>query len=307
MADLIFRLPGTRRPHLLAIALVLAGGSWARGQVTLQWKLPTDSRFRVECRQLTTTQTRVQRQDPTRTTMDLTMTMTWNAGAGEQPGTIRLRQIFDRFYLKLTMRRPNRSVAEVLEYDSQAAEQSPATEPFAKSLGALVGSEFLVEIDRQGNVLKVVPPADLPETVQQGFSPGRVEQILQQALVLLPAEPVQPQASWTAQRTAETPLGKAALKDRYTLAELESRGGRELAKITVATDLELPAENREKLQQFQQSAEFWFDPQAGHLAESHSRQQLKSATTLRGQVVAVDLESKVEVTFRKLADNAARP
>lgn len=223
-------------------------------------------------------------------TMGMTFDTTWLAKSVAGDGTTDLELTVDRIQVSM-----NSPLFGKLDYDSRSAEEpkSPVWQQMGPALTAMLGETFTAKVSPLGQVSGIELPKKLADALakqeigenrRQGFGIGSsgfdekgIKELLVKSVLPLP-ETSGKDVTWM--QKFETPIpmiGTQFSETTFSLAGTENQDGKDLAKITAATELIFePIENpRADLEIMEQegSATFYFDPQAGHMVKASGSQK----------------------------------
>jgi len=262
----------------------------AGDETLLRWKLAAGELLTVRFQQATDTETSGAQKS--QLAIEMSADMTWRVESVEEDGTARLVQKVDRLQMAMSADK----LADV-KYDS-ASDQSPTgtAKDIAASVQPLIGVEFHVTMNPRGEIVEVTPPDDLQLDERIG---KLVPDLLRQAAIVLPADPVADGDDWTDEDTIDSPLGRLIRRRRFQYQSVVNRQGRALAQIASTTSLDMQAEGESnpRLIAQQQSGEFWFDVQRGRLAASSVVQELTTERTYRDLRTRVKTRSTLQTTI----------
>jgi hypothetical protein len=137
-------------------------------------------------------------------------------------------------------------------------------------------------------------PPDTKKNEKDAVSADTLNQLLQQALVVLPEKEMSKGDTWKAERATTTPLGKLQQTTTYTLADITGEADQQTAKITQSGQLELaPANKKLKLtaQSLDGMVRFALEP--GRVVSAERTQRLKTEQPYRETTIVVDLETRI--------------
>ncbi|MCO6458973.1 MAG: hypothetical protein J5I93_27005, partial [Pirellulaceae bacterium] len=285
----------------LAVAWLVAGplaGGPLAAQTLLRWKLAPGQQLSLDFGQQTETSTDV---NGLRLTMSLEMRMQvdWQVEQVEQDGTTRLTQTIRQLRLKMQT-----AGGMPIEYDSRQERQSgEAAQQIAAALAPLLGSPIAVTMSSRGELREVqlteqaaAAVENLPQSsaFKRQLTREGLRQLLGQAAMVLPAEPVQPGQSWQQARELAEPQTGVKVVSKYNLEGDDPEGG---LRITVDTRVELPAAAAAlRIREQQQTGSLRFDSQAGRLLSSRVEQKLTTETTYRDRKIVVQASGTLTLT-----------
>ncbi len=229
-----------------------------------------------------------------------TMDMSWEVTSVDKEGVAEMLQTIDR--IKLDTTGPNGKV----ELDTADA-QDPAGVPesMTKMLRAIAGAPFTVKMDGRGEFKDVkLPPKMLkafeeagPAAAMFGGEEG-LKKLVQQSMLVFPAEAIGPGKSWKANRKMPMPLGTMVLDMTYTLEAPEGTD----EKIGVDAEIGIePAKNSPveiKVTSQEMKGHYRFDNTAGILKSSDVVQKMKMTVNAGGQQIEQEIESTVKLALK---------
>lgn len=298
---------------LCMLALATAARAQPSGSTALAWKLPAGSEHRLAFTQVTESVTSVNKY-ALRLKMEMRADLRWQVERVDEAGAMEIRQSIERIQLKMV---PADGAAPI-EFDSAAADRPRgAARRLAASLQPLVGLESLFRMSPRGEVLDAKLTEESAsalaeqrqtlesEQVRSLFTADNLNEMLQQALALLPAESVAPGATWNSARDSKLAMGQVRVESQYTYRGPEaSEEDQTLQVIDSVARVQLqPAADAPQvtLVEQQTAGTLSFDASEGKLAHSSLRQQLVTRTPLRDEQITVRLTSSLDLTFTTLA------
>lgn len=279
---------------LIVTALVAGlGGTAANAQTTLTWKLKGGDKLNytndTDMKQAMT----VMGMD-IKTSMKQGMEMSWTVNA-VQDGKADMTQKIERFHQKMEM--PG---GQGFAFDSKDGKkpEGPIGQIVGPLLEAMVGAEFTLKMDPQGETSDVKVSEKLMEAIkgnpllaQMGsmFSEDGMKQMMQQSSVAFPKEAISKGKTWNKVVEVKAPFGVMKLDTTYTYQGPESRDNSKLEKIDTKSKVTIePAAGAAvtlKIKSADVKGTIYFDNTAGRIAELTQTQKMVMEITTSGQTI----------------------
>jgi hypothetical protein len=309
------------RRCVLVVTIGLLVASAANAQTPLRWKFKEGEHLNYVLERAVEGKINLSGADIA-FKMGMTFDTTWNVKSVAQDGTANVEQTVDR--VQIGMSSP---LGGNLVYDSQNPEPpaGPVWAQLKPLMEGMLGQTFKAKISSLGKVSDIELPQKLSEVFakqQQGgnrqagfgiggnaFNESGIKEMIEKSVLPLPEAAVGKDVTW--KQSFQNPIrgiGTQTAEITYSFADLEQQDGKPVQKISSVTELTFePADDaRADLEITSQegSAEFYFDPQAGHLIKSAGTQT--SALEMSGPR---DLTQEIkETTSMRLGKSpAAKP
>ncbi len=301
--------PSTRpfvRVGLVAFATLAVGAATAQAQTTLRWKLKDGETLRYSTDM-------VQKQKATVMGMEIETTMTQGMGMSWKVGEVKdgkaeVTQTIDWFRQKME------SPFAQFEFDSKEGKEpeGPIGQLIAPIMKALVGAEFTLKLDPQGEISDVKVSQKLVDSLKQNpalaqfggmFSEDGLKNMVQQGGQGFPKESVEKGSSWTKNMELKMPFGTMKMQNTFTYEGAETKDDVKLEKIAMKAKLSIePAENSPielKIKSGDVAGTIYFDNVAGRIRFSETKQNMVMEINAMGQMI----ETVVDQTMvMKLVD-----
>lgn len=276
----------------------------AASETLLRWKFTEGQRLQVTVDQHTATET-TGAGKPTGIDITMQSRMIWTIDSVDADGTAQITQRFERF--AVTMKS---GAAEPIEYasDSEAKPTGSAAD-IAAAVSPVIGTDFTVTMTNRG-AIRAVKLSEAAEqafaavespTLKQLFSAEGITQLLGQAAVELPEQPIAKDSTWTSTMTTPSPLGTLKQSRTYIFAAQEDIDGKPLERINITGQLEIEASEQapRKLKLINQElvGSMLFDSEAGRLASSQSTQKLTTERPYREFKIKVETTATTTTTI----------
>lgn len=279
-------LPGSAWRWGVVGLLVLAcmGESYA-GAATLRWKFQPGETLHYVMDQKTITAVKGGPQD-IKSTMSQTIDMEWAVKEVGADGQASLTQTITRVRTKIES-----GLIAAFEFDSNEAKdpEGPIAANLAPLLRALVGAEFAFKMTPEGELTDIKVPAKVLDALKKSgtlggntgmFSEEGMKNMVRESSLALPKEELEKGKSWTRQtKIPMPPLGTMTLDKNYTYQGPETKDGKNLERINLATKVDIqltPANNIEmKVQSQEGQGSFFFDNASGRVAESNVSEKIE--------------------------------
>jgi hypothetical protein len=287
---------------VLCLGTVLCATSASAAETLLRWQFREGQRLHVRIGQVTKTETVV--GDTTSTlAMEMILEMDWQVTRVDKGTSARLTQKFTRLALKSTS-----PEGTTVAYDSDSKDAvAEEMEDVASAARPLLQSTFHAAMTDRGEITSVSLPAETDSLLRSGPDLARIrqlltthgiQQVLRQSLGVLPEQAVNTGDTWNRQGTVDSPQGKITFDSRFSYEGAQQYQGRQVERISVATDIALDAEDaaadggpQRKPQAM--TGSILFDNQSGHLFRSVTHQKLQSSTPFREGTITVRANSSV--------------
>lgn len=275
--------------------------------VRLAWRFAEGDRLGLRFVQTTESTTSVNRHT-LRAQMETEAALTWAVEAVDGDGVASIQQELVRLRMVVT----TSDGGVPVEFDSAATTRPRgAARELAAALRPLVGAQSQFRMNARGEILA----AQLSDATKQALgaeedegaasrtpvlSVENVNELLGQAMAVLPAEPVAPGATWESSATTTLPIGRVQVDSRYTYQGAEQREGKTLERIELAATLQLAPDAEQtapalKVNQQQLAGVMWFDRETGRLDSSQLEQQLVTESEFRDEPITVRVTSRTEL------------
>ncbi len=278
-----------------AIALVTTGP--VQAQTTLRWKLKDGETLKYTTDMVQKQKDSVMGMD-IETTMTQGMGMSWKVGAVKD-GKAEITQTIDAFRQKME------SPFAQFEFDSKDGKEpeGPIGQLIGPIMKALVGAEFTLKLDPQGEISDVKVSQKLVDSLkgnfalaQMGsmFSEDGLKNMVQQGGQGFPKESVEKGKSWSKSVELKMPFGTMKMDNTFTYEGAETKDDVKLEKIAMKAKISIePAENSPielKIKSGDVAGTIYFDNVAGRIRLSETKQSMVMEITAMGQVIetAVD-------------------
>jgi hypothetical protein len=236
------------------------------------------------------------------------MDQTWHVKSVDKDGAAKVLQTFDRIRMKMDGGPIN------LDYDSKTGKdpEGPIGDVVGPIFKGLVGAEFKFTMDARGQISDVVVPEKIAESIRgtalaaagldEFLSQDGMKRMVEQTGLALPeAAPIKGK-SWQHKADMKMPFGKMKVDNTYTYEGIETRDGKQLAKISVKPKMEFePGENAAftlKLNGQDGEGTIYFDAATGRLEETTLITNMDMVISTGG----MDITQKIKQTVtQKLA------
>lgn len=251
--------------------------------------------------------------------MGMTFDTTWKVASVSDDGTADVELTADR--IQVNMSSP---LFGKMAYDSKAGEEpaGPVWQQMKPVMNGMLGEAFKLKISPLGKVSDVVLPEKLKKSLaaqeigenrRQGFGIGGnpfgeegIKELIAKSILILPESA---DGEWTQSFENAIPgLGTQSSETSFSAAGMETKDGRQLAKITSETELFFePEENpRAELEIMAQEAKstYYFDPAAGHLVSADGVQQVEMEIS-GPQEISQEIKETTSMRLGKSPDKPA--
>jgi hypothetical protein len=240
------------------------------------------------------------------TTMQQDLEMTWQIASVDKDGNAKVKQKFNN--LLFIMEAPTGKIV----FDSKAGKEpdGPVGKILAPIFKAMVGAEFIVHMDPQGNISKVeIPEAFLKEMKNFPggggfggmFSQESFKEMMTKSGLNLPKAAVNIGDTWNKKVEVNSPIGKMTINTVCTYKGKEERRDQSLEWIDVEPKITLkPDPNsavKAKIKSQSIKGKSYFDSKNGQLAEVQMTQTLEMELDAGGMVINQNM--KQEVTLKR--------
>lgn len=233
------------------------------------------------------------------------MEILWHIDEIADDGSAQITQKFERLAMKLQLPKLAPIVFDTASTAKPAGDAKVIAETVAPLLEVSIkanvthrGELTSVELDEAGS--KVVEAIAANPTLKLIGSREGLVRMLKQSLLLLPAESVEPGATWEKSDEVSSPLGEFKQTTTFKLLEPEASEVT-VARIEAISKLEPGAKStnpsqKPDLEEQEQSSLFLFDTKAGRLLSSETSQKFVTRKTVKESVVRVKLTSTSKTT-----------
>jgi predicted secreted protein len=296
------------RVGLVSTIVCAVGAATAQAQTTLRWKLKDGETLNY-------TTDMVQKQKASvmgmeiETTMTQGMGMSWKVGAVKD-GKAEVTQTIDSFRQKME------SPFAQFEFDSKEGKEpeGPIGQLIGPIMKALVGAEFTLKLDPQGEVSDVKVSQKLVDSLKQNpalaqlgsmFSEDGLKNMVQQGGQGFPKESVEKGNSWTKNVELKMPFGTMKMENTFTYEGPETKDDAKLEKIAMKAKITIePAEDSPialKIKSGDVAGTIYFDNVAGRIRRSETKQNMVMEITANGMVIetAVDQTMTMKLTEKE--------
>jgi hypothetical protein len=291
--------------RLTALALAVIAASRASAQTELRWKLQPGEQFAVSVAQQTTSDVAYSGKNVT-TQIDLAMELGWTVTAADEKA-ITIKQSLRR----LTFKMESPKVGKVTYDSADKSRPSGQAREVAAAVAPLMSAEILLEMSQRGEVLSVKPANEAAEKLLANGSDSAdgslvskqaIQQLLRQSLVTLPERAVNDGDTWTTTVSIDSALGKGQQKTTFTYAGAAEEEGAKVAKIDVASKLDLAApaasSNKPLVKDHQQTGTVLFSTEQGRVVSGKQSQTLVTERPYRETMIVVTLKSEQTTTLK---------
>jgi hypothetical protein len=307
-----------RRSFALTIflsAATAACGSTSAG-TNLKWKFKEGQTLNYQIEQKVVTKTHTEAQD-TRFSMTQLVDMSFTVKSLLGDGKAKIAQKFNRLRVKIDGPLGHvdfDSSAKVPEESKDEKDSQNPSVDYARQaapvMKILLGTEFTIIMNEQGEVLD----AQIPESITKMLSEGQdksafnaedfIKKNLLQTAIKLPKEPVSEGAAWKDLiEVPIEPVGKSLKTRTYTYKGEATKSGAkyELINLDVKSKFE-PSENKNLQIKFEfksssEKGEFLFDNEQGHLHDSNVLTEDKVEVQNGGQTMSQDVLVSTKFTY----------
>lgn len=256
--------------------------------------------------------------------MKMTFDLDWKVKSVSEDGSAVLEQTVDR--LQIAMNSP---IQGEFSYDSAASGSEPegqAWEELGPVLKAMRGGPFEVKVSPTGKVAEIKLPKALDDIFQErggrrGGPGGRmnlltsesVKQQIERAFIPLPEGEAKEGETW--KQNIENKFGRAGtqkLEITYTLAGMEDKDGKQVAKIdsksnmTFVPNEEGGGEVDAEIEEQKGSGSVLFNATAGRIVEAKSNQQVVMTMIARDNEITQDFTTVTSLTEGKSKNAPAK-
>ena len=274
---------------------------------TLQWKFQEGEVWLVKLTQKIEAKTAL-RDKELQLTSDMKMEFRFRVSKVGSQGVAQLTTSLTRVTIRMEI--PG---TDPIQYDS-SQQEVPRGElrELAASISPLINVKFMTTINLRGEIVSVLFPDQTSKksknsnrgnsAIESIFSKQGLKQILRQSFGLLPPKAIKKGQTWSKNYQVFSPLGQIKQHSTFTYLGDELRNGHRLKKISVETKIELPQpanakDARLKIQQQQQTGEYYFDSAAGRMVESEITQRLVVESSNQGKLVKTESTSLLRMTI----------
>ncbi len=282
------------------IALVLQPASAAD---QLRWKLKQGDAFKITIKQ-NQKQVAEAAGQTFEVPVDMTMELTWKVQEVTADGNYKIVQTMDRMALKVAA--PNMNI----EFDTSSdTEPSGLGKTLVDAMKPMIGAEVVQTITPRGEVTDVQVPEAALQGLQQNPLLGQVltedafKDMVGKSAAVFPANALQKGDSWTGSQQTKTPAGTMKMANEYTYDGMQSKDGRQLAKILVNSDISIAADAANPLGTISISAQdnqgaIYFDVEKGYMTESTMIQKMTMEMAVAGQAIKQKIDSTMSMTLK---------
>jgi len=278
----------------------------AEAQKLLRWKFTPGEELKMQMVQ----KMKMQVSGVT-TDMNQTVDMGWKTMSVNDQGVATIKQSLDR--MRMNMQVPG-GLAIQVDTASEEKPEGPAAQ-IADVFKKLTDVHFAVEMNARGEILEVTVPEDV-EKVFRGLGPAggmfnkaMLEEMTRKGAQPFPEKAVEVGDGWTNAYTMQmAPLGEMRMLTSFQYLGTEKVDGRDLDKIGMDMTMNLAQPEKKegeaapmpKISIAEQKAQgaFYFDSQAGRMANSEMKMHMVMKIDLGGQQLEQAIDQDVHVTFQ---------
>lgn len=294
----------------LGAALLLAPAPAAHAQTTLKFQFRPGS---VQKQSIVTSMESEATvgKTPVKSSMTQTMDVSLKVNEVGSDGKAALAQSVDRIRVDMEMPAP---INKKIHYDSKepAGDQDKVAETLSKSMGGLVGAEFTMKMDPQGNASDFTVPQKFLDSLKgspgaavmgDAFSEEGLKQMMTQSNFTFPTKPLRKGESWEKAVKIKLPIGTMTNQMTYTY-EGPTRSGLEMIAVKAQMSLDPAARSPFKMtiKDSEGTGQILFDNRAGKVAENTLDQTLNVETEVNKQTIAQKIVVHTKVSDRTGTD-----
>ena len=273
----------------------------------LRWEFRVGDRFHLTFTQQTDIATSYNDQKSC-LALALITEMDWHVEELSDSGEARIAQTFTRFLSRI---RPDEQ--DAVEYDSDSPVlQDDAAIQTTKQLQSLLRAQFTVTMDSRGQILdvsmseetkKIVSQASLQPRWKRLLTTDGIREFFKHSLIVLPNKPVSDGDAWETRTPVKTPFGNGQLINNYRCHGETESDEKELIRITLSTDLQLPDGGPPtpiSLKSREQTGTLFFNRRTGNFERSELSRRVVSESESEGTTINVVEETRLKLAIARV-------
>jgi hypothetical protein len=289
---------------MIGLAPIFGAGTEARGEV-LRWKFKAGEKLVYTMDQKTVTTMKIMGQEA-KTTLSQTINMHWDVKSLTSDGGAQVSQTIDRFRTKIE------SPSLPFEFDTNDKKdpEGPVATTMVPLLRAMVGAEFTMKMNPNGELTDIQVPEKLLNTIRNAgpagggmFSEEGLKSMLAQSSFSFPNESLEKGKGWTRHSKIPTPaIGTLVLEKDFTFQGPDPKHPM-LVSIDLVTKVALePSADANvsiKISSQNGKGSFLFNPETGHMETSIVKDTMVMSISAMGQTIDQTTETDTVMKLDK--------